>query len=318
MKMGVYNQKCIVDFSGVSDYLRKLFEEYKASTDKHRIPKKYLEERYSRYNEDLKNLDEAFPWDDDFFNKLHQAFRNFALLNNFPKEIGKLFYREKSTTLSSGRVITRKIPLPTHVVPLIFSSHINRKCNDIISIERKSVGMKKWLFDIITLKKATLSYFNKCFKSIPPLKNNLKIIQEKQFFSTRYVYRPYPLVTKLWLGTAESILVPDDLKSFLQGAVRYIFSSEWRTSIVLSAITVESILAELYEEEFKEPAPDTPLGDLFRRVGEKIEFPPEIVSAIEKTNKARIAAVHRSRSPVSDREATNALHGATKLTLWYI
>jgi HEPN domain-containing protein len=107
------------------------------------------------------------------------------------------------------------------------------------------------------------------------------------------------------------------LKSFISGAVRYINSREWRTSIVLSAITVESILAELYEDASKEPAPDTPLGDLFRKVKEKIDIPPDIVDAINMTNEARIAAVHRSPSPISDRDATNALFGAIKLTLWY-
>ena len=320
MKTGVYNQKCTVDFSGVSDYLRKLFEEYRTLLEKSRgrIPKKYLEERFSRYTEALKNFDEASIWDEDeFFKILNQTFSIFSMLDNFPEQLGKLFYRERERTLLSGEVVKRKLRLRKSLIPDIFNSHINRECNDVISIERKNIAKNKWLFDIVTLKKATLLFFKKCLKSILPIKESLEILQENNYFSTRYVYRPYPLATKLWLNNAESILVPQDLKSFLQGAVRYIFSKEWKTSIVLSAITVESILAELYEEEFKKPAPDTPLGILFRNVKEKIEIPEEIVGAIEKTNRARIAAVHRSPSQVSDREATNALHGATNFTLWF-
>jgi len=153
--------------------------------------------------------------------------------------------------------------------------------------------------------------------NIPRLNDNLEVKKDKQHFSTKHVFRPYAWVVKLWLNDVSTITVSEDLKSFLNGAIRYTLSNEWRTSIVLSAITVESILAELYEEEFKEPAPDIPLGDLFRKVKEKIEFPPEIAGAIKKTNKARIAAVHRSRLPVSIREACNALFGATNFILWY-
>lgn len=141
--------------------------------------------------------------------------------------------------------------------------------------------------------------------------------KEKQHFSLRYVYRPYAFAVQLWLESETSATVPQDLKSFLNGAIRYIFSAEWRTSIVLSAIGIESVLADLYEENFKEPAPDTPLGDLFTRVKTKISFPSEIVKAVDMTNSARIAAVHRSHFPVSDREAINALFGATNFIMWH-
>ena len=114
-----------------------------------------------------------------------------------------------------------------------------------------------------------------------------------------------------------ALRVPKDLNNFLSGAVRYFSSEEWRTSIVLSAISAESILADLYEEEYKENAPSIPLGDLYYKVKERITFSAEIARAIEIVNESRIAAVHRSRFPVSDREATNALYGATTFTMWY-
>jgi len=102
----------------------------------------------------------------------------------------------------------------------------------------------------------------------------------------------------------------------MHACIRCILSEEWRTSIVLSAISIESVLADLYEENYKVPAPDTPLGDLFTRIQTKISFPSEIIRAVEMTNNARIAAVHRSHFPVSDREAINALFGATNFILW--
>ena len=50
----------------------------------------------------------------------------------------------------------------------------------------------------------------------------------------------------------------------------------------------ESVLADLYEEEFKRPAPDVPLGDLFGQVKDKIDFPVEVASAIDTANKAEL------------------------------
>lgn len=124
------------------------------------------------------------------------------------------------------------------------------------------------------------------------------------------------MAVRFWLEDEASISIPSDLKSFLIGAIDYLSSQEYRTSIVLSAITVESILADLYEEKYKSLAPDIPLGDLLGHVKNKISFPPDILSAIETTNRARIAAVHRSRLPVSEREAINALFGATAFAQW--
>jgi hypothetical protein len=111
--------------------------------------------------------------------------------------------------------------------------------------------------------------------------------------------------------------VPKDLRDFLKGSIRYHSEEEWRTAIVLSAIAVESVLADLYEEHFKEYAPNVPLGDLYYKVKDKIKFPTHIGGAIEMVNEARISAVHRSRFPVSDREAINALYGATTFIMWY-
>jgi hypothetical protein len=75
--------------------------------------------------------------------------------------------------------------------------------------------------------------------------------------------------------------------------------------------------ADIYEEEFKEPAPDVPLGALFQKVTSKVTFPDEIITSINMTNESRIAAVHRSRFAVSNREATNALYGTMNFILWH-
>lgn len=310
MKIGVHNYKTLVDFSGVSDYLKGLVEEYeKKAKDKKKFTKMRIEDRASRLSEALTQLDE------DFFGNLTKTLRLFAALDECPEDLRKLFYRERDMKLSSGRVVKRR--LRRYRMPPLFDFHIIPKVNDVMAIEKQKVNENKILFDVVSIKKSGLSAFKKCIESIPPLNEKMKILKEKQQFSQRYVFRPYPLAVELLLQSDASITIPSDLKSFLLGSIRYIFSAEWRTSIVLSAITVESMLADLYEEKHKEPAPDTPLGDLFRHVKGRVNFPSEIVKAIEMTNEARIAAVHRSRFPVSDREAINALFGATNFSLWY-
>ena len=316
MKIGVYNHKSIVDFSNVMDYLKGTIEEYKEKVKekKRQLPKRVIESRISRLSESLENLEGQYWGDEKFFSNLISTLLPFArYIEKFREDMANLFYLSPEIKFKNGHVIP---PSPRRARP-IFNSRIIPEVKDVVSVEKERINEKQWLFDVVTIKKNGLSVFKKTLKSIPTIKEQMKILKERQHFSQRYVFRPYPLAVQLWLKDEASVTVPQDLKRFLEGAIQYFFSSEWRMSIVLSAIAVESILADLYEEKNKKPAPDTPLGDLFRQVKEKIDFPSEIIRAIQITNDARISAVHRSRFPVSDREAINALFGAVNFALWY-
>lgn len=190
--------------------------------------------------------------------------------------------------------------------------------NDVVQIEIEQKGTNETLnIEVISIKENGLKRFSDFFICIPELNKSIIKIKERKSYSSRYVFRPYPLAVQLWLMGDKANTVTEDLKNFLLGSVKYIIRKEWRPSIVLSAIAIEVILADLYEEQLKDFAPDKPLGELYYQVKEKIGFPQKIQKAIEITNEARISAVHRSRFPVSDREATNALFGATNFTLWY-
>jgi len=317
MKVGVYNHKSIVDFSNVMGYLKGTIEEYKEKVkEKKRGPlKQIIESIIARLSESLENLEDQDWSDEKFFSNLLSTILTFArYTEKFREEdMANLFYVRPEIKFKNGHVIP---PLLRRAKP-IFDSRILPEVKDVVSVEKERINEKQWLFDVVTIKKNGLSVFKKSLKSIPTIKEQMKILKERQHFSQRYVFRPYPLAVQLWLKDEASVTVPQDLKRFLEGAIQYFFSSEWRMSIVLSAIAVESILADLYEEKNKKSAPDTPLGDLFRQVKEKIDFPSEIIRAIQITNDARISAVHRSRFPVSDREAINALFGAVNFALWY-
>lgn len=312
MEVGVYNCKLIIDFSGVSDYLKELMEEYKEHGHRKGVLGKFMfQQTLSGLTDTLKELDSQRWSEETIFKTILKAFQRFAHLDNFPKGLKSLFLRKVAIV---GGIATE---MPLKASAAIFDSRILPEVKDVFSVDKKHISGGKWVFDIITIKEVGFSTFKRCLECVPIIKKQMETLKEKKQFSTRYAFRPYALATKLWLEDEASILVQPDLKSFLQGAIRYIFRSEWRTSIVLSAIAVESMLADLYEEKFKKLAPDTPLGDLFRQVKEKIDFPVDAANAVEVTNKARIAAVHRSRFPVSDREAINALYGAANFALWY-
>jgi hypothetical protein len=153
-------------------------------------------------------------------------------------------------------------------------------------------------------------------KSIPELGSHFRVLGKRERrHSATYSFLLYPLATSLWLRAHAPRSVPDSLLKFLSGALNYIWRQEWRTSIVLSAIAVEFILAEIYEEENKQLAPDIPLGALNDEVKKTHTFPPPIAKAISETNDIRIRAVHRSALEASEREAINALKGAVQLTL---
>jgi len=122
----------------------------------------------------------------------------------------------------------------------------------------------------------------------------------------------------IWFKDESTVSVPKDLKDLLKAATNYYQSEEWRTSVTLSAIVTESILADIYEEEMKVDAPDVPLGALVEQVKKSVKIPKQIDSAIKNLNQARIAAVHRSKSPVSDRDAEIALFSATKTLIWFM
>ena len=120
----------------------------------------------------------------------------------------------------------------------------------------------------------------------------------------------------LWMNTIGHGMVPEDIHKYFQSSISYYEREEWRISILLAAIAVESILAEIYEEYYHEVAPSDPLGALKDKIERKPKFPPNILKNIELVNHCRISAVHWSSTPVGSKEARNALVEATKFIHW--
>lgn len=144
-------------------------------------------------------------------------------------------------------------------------------------------------------------------------------------YSSRAVLEPYVAGVSAWInGRTAAERIPSYLLEYLEAGVRYYHAREWRTSIVLSAIALETLLAEMYEHEFRQLAPDEPLGALkdeimilSKKRGKPTAFPSDILEWIKKTNEARIASVHRASRELSGREALEAVRGLLRVISWY-
>lgn len=188
--------------------------------------------------------------------------------------------------------------------------------NDAINISK--IGREKKVFlTVTTVGKRGNLCFNEFVKSIPEIGEKIDFSEIRKRHLQRFVYRPYPPALFLWINVIGFHQVSEPERQFLNGAISYFRHAEWRTSIVLSAIAAEIILAELYEENFHKEAPDVSLGRLIELLKEKNTLEPEIENAITITNEKRIIAVHRSQITPSEREAIDSLFGAAKLALWY-
>lgn len=249
-------------------------------------------------------------------NNMTHSFNNFFLIT---EDIIKQGVSDKLKEASYTDENGAKYRLLTEICKKGFVDSLLSKIPDIFYLNsNESLNPELTIFEVTSIKEDTLKKFEGLITELLHIKESFNILKKRKTYSSRYVFRPYYLVIKLWLENESSINIPKDLYNLIKDAALYHERGEWRTSVILSAIIVESILADLYEEEKKEYAPDIPLGALFDKIKEIVKIPNEIKNSIDSVNRARISAVHRSRFPVSDRDAVIALYGTTKTTMWFI
>lgn len=336
IKTGVYHSQFTVDFSWIKELLRHVLQIAK----KHKQDAKELSETLDRvkgpgyltYDEIKDCFATAIDHLARFKKECPEEIQTYIIrgptgFSAIWSSIFQFTYRIGKNRSRIRKTLTNGYKLPTSDLQKVMTSidsytpldsHIDYNMNDAIVINTEQPSSSNLIFfEVTSMQKEITSRFLNFIRSVPYIGDTVTEIRKRKTHSSRYTFRPYPFIARLWLGHEETINVPKELKDFLNASIKYYFETEWRTSIVLSAIAVENILADLYEEKYETYAPDDPLGALFKKVKQKVDFPPDITEAIEKTNEARISAVHRSRFPVGDREALSTLHGATSLTMWY-
>jgi hypothetical protein len=182
-----------------------------------------------------------------------------------------------------------------------------------------------FILDIMSIQKQSLDRFLKFLTNLPEIGTGMQLITRSSLYSSRAVLEPYIPALSAWTeGRIAAERIPRYIVEYIQAAIGYYNQEEWRTSIVLSAIAVETLLAEIYEHEFRKEAPDIPLGalkdklvDLFKKAGKDPAFPKTVLEWIDRTNDSRIAAVHRGSRQLSGRETLEALRGLLKVAFWY-
>lgn len=167
-----------------------------------------------------------------------------------------------------------------------------------------------------TIKKVAIEKFSQFLESIPIVCENIEKASISHKFSSRYCYKAYPSAVVVWAYNIANNPIPSDVLQYFLGAARYYTSGEWRISIVLSAIAVETILAEIYEEIKHEVAPPDTLGTLFSKLSKSTKFPNEVENDVKKVNDSRILSVHRASTHIGEREARASLVGTTRFVHW--
>lgn len=313
MKTGVFNCQVTLDLSKIGKLYEYLLEHVKSRPVKTRIRRELRkiqkDEHYFSFKEAMDNFSHAVY--------------DMLEMEKYPEQIEKLYDWQTKDVTEVGF---------EEPIPEIFSTTILSDLNDVLSIQIlkpdedetedmvfQCKDLNEIALDITSVKKEGVTFFLKSLKTIPVIgKATVVGKNPTETHSSRYTFSPYALAVRLWLEKEASKFIPKDLRDFLTNSSKYYTSEEWRTSIVLSAIACESLLADLYEEEHREPTPSkATLGELFEYTEKKVSFPRNIAKAITMTNNARISAVHRSRFPVSDREAINALYGTINFAMWY-
>lgn len=319
MKVGVINCQISINISKIDILYNYLLQHLSSRESKTSIRR---ELRKIQKNNDYISFKTCL-------NKISTAVYKTLETEKCPEAIKKLYSFQMEEPLLDFEEIYYGLNEP---IPKIISSTILYDINDVLFIEILKPSEEKiqeilctvneWneiVLDLTSVKKEGVSFFLNCLMSIPPISDALIVDKESiETHSSRYAFRPYALAVRLWLEKEAAKIIPKDLRDFLNNSSKHYTTEEWRTSTILSAITTESLLADLYEEEYHESAPSkATLGILFELTQKKVAFPENVKQFITMTNEARISAVHRSRFPVSDRDAINALYGATNFTMWY-
>lgn len=313
-KVGVFN--CSFEIQ-TNDIIRLLGEAVNFDEKSQRAPETYKTLRFGR-----DRMGEGYPW---LFDDLKEVLTHLNIYEPDKPPLGpwqlkkpfKWVLTERELRYENILQESDRRMFTAHPSPRTFFERYQADVGigNAISL---NFDIKKEVLrlNLYCLNEQGIDAYKEFLESIPIIGKNIKISKVIQKFSSRYCYKIYPPALIVWLCEVIDNPIPNDILQYFLGAVRYYAQRELRISIVLLAIAVETIMAELYEEITHQPAPPDTLGSLFTQVKKIIQIPDEIKSDVDEVNNNRILAVHRSAVRLGDREARSSLVGATRFTHW--
>jgi hypothetical protein len=189
---------------------------------------------------------------------------------------------------------------------------------DAMSVNVDEKSAPDFAAEIASLTPKALSEFASFVSAIPRFKNKIIIKEEGKQHSQRAVYNLYPAVAGLWIDTLAHRSISRDIIDSLGEALNYLDKKEWRMVIIMSAISAESILSDVWEDVAREEAPEQPIGFLIQEINKKRRFPPEAQRSLNVLNEIRNSAVHhRGIVNLTRKEALISLISATRFALWW-
>jgi len=189
---------------------------------------------------------------------------------------------------------------------------------DAMSINVDDKAAPDFVAEIASLTPKALSAFASFITAVPCFKSKIIYKEEGRQHSQRSVYNLYPAVAGLWVDTLAHRSISRDIIDSLSEALNYMDKREWRMVIILSALSTEGILSDIYEDVVREEAPQAPIGLLIQEINVKRKFPPDAQRNLNALKELRDSAVHhRGMVSLTRREALVSLISAMRFALWW-
>jgi len=189
---------------------------------------------------------------------------------------------------------------------------------DAMSINVDDKAGPDFVSEIASLTPKALSEFASFTTAIPCFKSKVIYREDGKQHSQRAVYNLYPAVAGLWVDTLAHRSISREIIDSLSEALNYMDKREWRMVIILSAMSAEGILSDIYEDVAHEEAPEAPIGSLIQDINAKRKFPPDAQKNLSTLTQIRNSAVHhRGMVSLTRKEALVSLISATRFALWW-
>lgn len=308
IKTGAFYARVIVPYQAIIEFWEYLCQRAKEKHKRFRIEKPILDREFYEYISEgevegilMKNLD-------DMLN-----FLAYKLKEECPETIIKWAEHGNLVIypayLEPGEEFEGYFFFP----PQAYFSDIK----DAISLKVDNKAGPDFVAEVASLTQSALAEFKSFLHSIPTFEGKVTIIDEGKRHSKRHVFELYPAVAGLWIDEIAHRSVSRDIIDYLSEALNLLDARIMRMSVLLSAISTEMLLADLYEELAKKEAPEAPMGNLIKEINEIKKMPSEVTETLDKLNTLRKSAVHRGIISFTRQDAIHALMYAIRFALWY-
>lgn len=271
----------------------------------------------------------TLPRGPSFIGTVNNIFSNEKVISN-PKKmqlahdwlcerIGKKNYFLREEGRDYGRVVHDYLG-----DEILSSDIVLQESKDSLHLSEQSAPGLCLLIDLCSVKKKGIEIAQEFIQSLPGVDEKSAVVwSSRKSHASQWCNLPLVGAIQLWLSERKTVnWVPEHMRGYIQGSLRYYQDGEWRTSVVLSAIAVETLIADIFEEETHSVAPDVPLGALKEKLKRSCRkkhpnILEEIEQCVDTVNEMRISAVHRGTRRVSNEESFNALTNAVKFLTWH-